>query len=113
MGVIGVILLVAFVIICVLLVILVLLQNEEGGLGGLLGGSNTTTFGSRTGNVLTKTTYILVTLFFITVLALALINKGSTVDTLDPEAIKAQETTTVEEYWNEGTTEAPTELKAN
>ena len=67
MGVIGVILLVAFVIVCILVVCLVLVQSEEGaGLGGLFGGASSTAFGSRSGNVLTRTTYILVTLFFLT-----------------------------------------------
>ena len=59
MGAIGVILLVAFVIISILLVCLVLIQNEDGeGMGGLFGGSNSQAFGARSGNVLTKTTYI-------------------------------------------------------
>ena len=67
MGVVGIILLVVFVIVCILLVAIVLLQNEDGnGLGGLLGGPSSTTFGSQSGNVLTKTTYVLVTLFFLT-----------------------------------------------
>jgi preprotein translocase subunit SecG len=65
MGVLGIILLIAFIIVCLLLVAIVLLQNEEGdGLGGLLGGASNVAFGSRAGNVLTRTTYVLVTLFF-------------------------------------------------
>lgn len=86
MGVIGVILLVAFVIICILLVCLVLVQNEEGGgLGGLFGGASSTAFGSRSGNVLTKTTYILVALFFLASFGLAFLNKAPTVE-LSPDA---------------------------
>ncbi len=91
MGVIGIILLVAFVIICVLLVCVVLLQNEEGGgMGGLLGGGNSVAFGSRSGNVLTKTTYILVTLFFVSTFILAFMNKAPAVHSLDAAAAQEE-----------------------
>lgn len=91
MGVIGIVLLVAFVFICILLVCVVLLQNEEGGgMGGLLGGGNSTAFGSRSGNVLTKTTYILVTLFFVATFALAFINKAPAVHSLDAAAAQEE-----------------------
>lgn len=89
MGVIGVILLVAFIIICILLVCIVLIQNESGsGMGGLLGGGNSIAFGSRSGNVLTKTTYILVTLFFVSTIGLALLNKTNDVQPLSTEAVQ-------------------------
>ena len=91
MGVIGIILLVAFVIICILLVCVVLLQNEEGGgMGGLLGGGNSVAFGSRSGNVLTKTTYILVALFFVSTFVLAFINKAPDVHSLDAAAAQEE-----------------------
>lgn len=84
MSVIGIILMVAFVIICILLICVVLLQNEEGeGLGGLFGGAGTQAFGAKSGNVLTKTTYILVTLFFLASLGLALLNKTPSVRSID------------------------------
>lgn len=99
MGVIGIILLVAFVIVCILLVCVVLLQNEEGGgMGGLLGGGNSTAFGSRSGNILTKTTYILVTLFFVATFALAFINKAPAVHSLDAAAAQ-EETTEAGGFW--------------
>lgn len=99
MGVIGIILLVAFVIICVLLVCVVLLQNEEGGgMGGLLGGGNSAAFGSRSGNVLTKTTYILVTLFFVATFILAFINKAPEVHSLDAAAAQ-EEATGAGSFW--------------
>ena len=89
MGVIGVILLVFFVIICILLVCLVLLQNEEGGgIGGLFGGANSTAFGSRSGNILTKTTYIFVALFFVVAFSLALINKAPAIQSLDESGVQ-------------------------
>ena len=67
MGVIGIILLIVFVIICILLVGIVLIQRESGdGLGGLFGSGNSAAFGSRSQTVITKTTYVLVALFFLT-----------------------------------------------
>lgn len=106
MGVIGIILLVAFVIICVLLVCVVLLQNEEGGgMGGLLGGGNSAAFGSRSGNVLTKTTYILVTLFFVATFILAFINKAPTVHSLDAAAAQ-EEATGSGSFWLDEETSA-------
>ena len=100
MGAIGVILLVAFVIISILLVCLVLIQNEDGeGMGGLFGGSNSQAFGARSGNVITKTTYILVTLFFLVTFGLALVNKKPSVKSLD-EAVKNLDSSS-EEYWLE------------
>lgn len=111
MGVIGIILLVVFVIVCILLIAIVLLQNEDGnGLGGLLGGPSSTTFGSQSGNVLTKTTYVLVTLFFLTSFALAFINKTPTVKSLDTAVEQTEETAGDNEFWKE---ESPAEMKAD
>ena len=75
MGTIGVVLLVFFVIVCLLLVLLVSIQDDgENGMG-LLGGRGTTAFGSHSANVLTKTTFVLVFLFFALSFALAMVNK--------------------------------------
>jgi preprotein translocase subunit SecG len=99
MGIIGIVLLVVFVIICVLLVGIVLIQNEEGGgMGGLFGGAGSQAFGSRSGNVITRTTYILVTLFFVTTFGLAFLNKAPTVRPLQPEAA-GTETRTEQGNW--------------
>ena len=76
MGVVRTILLVAFVILCILLVLLVLVQNEDSnGMGGVFGG-NSAAFGSHSASVLTKTTGVLVALFFVLTFALALLNKA-------------------------------------
>lgn len=100
MSVIGVILLVVFVIICALLIGIILLQNDGGdGMGGLFGGSGSQAFGSRSANVLTKTTYVLVVLFFVTSLGLALLNKTPAVKSIEEGAVQEQETTS--EWWNE------------
>ena len=84
MGVIGIILLIAFVIICILLVGIVLIQRESGdGLGGLFGSGNSAAFGSRSQTVITKTTYVLTALFFVTTFVLAFLNKAPAVADLD------------------------------
>ena len=75
MGTIGVVLLVFFVIVCLLLVLLVSIQDDgENGMG-LLGGRGTAAFGSHSASVLTKTTFVLVFLFFAISFALAMVNK--------------------------------------
>ena len=74
----NVILLILFVVTCLLIVFLVLLQNEEGdSIGGLFAGGSNSAFGSKSGNVLTKSTYILVTIFFVSSFLLAVLNKTS------------------------------------
>jgi len=76
MGILSIVLLVFFVIVSVLLVLLVLVQTEEGdGLGGIFAGGGGTAFGSRAGNVLTRTTTVLGVLFLVVSLTLALLNR--------------------------------------
>ena len=104
MGIIGIILLVAFVIICVLLVLLVLVQNEEGT-GGLMGSGASVAFGSHSANILTKTTCVLVTLFFLTAFGLAILNKKPAVQSDLAGAAQAAEKTSEagaqSEWWKE------------
>ena len=76
MTILSTILLVFFVIVAILLVLLVLLQNEEvDSLGGIFAGGSGSAFGSRSGNVLTRATTILGSLFLIISLGLALLNR--------------------------------------
>lgn len=109
MGVISIILLVFFVIICILTVGIVLLQNNDSdGMGGLFGGAGSQAFGSRSANVLTKTTYVLVALFFLTSFGLALLNKTSVAPNLEVPATPAQEQNG--EWWSEAAnSDAPAE----
>ena len=79
MGVLSIALLVFFIIVAILLVLLVLVQSDEGGgLGGLFAGGSSSAFGSRSGNILTKTTTVLGSMFLIISLGLALMNRPPT-----------------------------------
>ena len=104
MGTIGVVLLVFFVIVCLLLVLLVSIQDDgENGMG-LLGGRGTAAFGSHSANVLTKTTFVLVFLFFALSFSLAMVNKKPKLDKdLVPVATEAAEgsTESAAEWWAE------------
>jgi len=76
MAILSTVLLVFFVIVAILLVLLVLVQNEEGdSLGGIFAGGSSSAFGSRSGNVLSRTTTVLGSLFLIISLGLALLNR--------------------------------------
>lgn len=114
MGVVGIILLVVFVIVCILMVAIVLVQDGEGnGLGGLLGGSSSVTFGSKSSNVLTKTTYVLVLLFFLITFALAFVNKAPKSKSLDAAVQQTQEVTAEEDGdWFKSGEVAPAEMNA-
>ncbi|MDR0997702.1 MAG: preprotein translocase subunit SecG [Treponema sp.] len=77
MTILSIVLLVFFVIVAILLVLLVLVQNEEGdSLGGIFAGGSGSAFGSRSGNVLTRTTTVLGALFLVLSLGLALLNRS-------------------------------------
>ena len=77
MGILGIVFLVFFVIVAIFLIILVLVQDEEGdSLGGIFAGGSGSAFGSRSGNVLTRTTTILGTLFLVISLGLALMHRS-------------------------------------
>ena len=75
----GSVLLVIHLITAIFLVAIILMQRSSGGaLNGLGGGSGANSFLSArgTGNLLTRLTAILATVFFITSIALALYYKG-------------------------------------
>ncbi len=60
------ILAIVFLVVCVLLVIIVLLQKGRGGgLGGIMGGGGQSAFGTRTGDVFTWVTIVLVGVFLL------------------------------------------------
>ena len=100
MGILEILLLVFFVLVAFMLVAMVLIQDEQGdGLAGMFGGGSTSTFGSRAGNVLSKTTTVLGALFIITALGLAVLFK--TPDTGDVAAAARQQGSKANsEWWN-------------
>ncbi|WP_337876390.1 preprotein translocase subunit SecG [Elioraea sp.] len=73
------VLLIIHLLVTLALIVVVLLQRSEGGgLGiGSSGGMGAFMGGRGTANLLTRTTAILGTLFFVLSLALALINQGT------------------------------------
>lgn len=76
----GSVLLVIHLITAIFLVALILMQRSNGGaLNGLGGGSGANSFLSvrGTGNLLTRATAVLATIFFITSMALAIYYKGT------------------------------------
>ena len=77
----GSVLLVIHLIVAILLVTVILMQNNSGNaLSGLGGGNGADSFLSARGkgNLLTKTTAILATIFFVTSILLVLYYKGET-----------------------------------
>ena len=94
-------LLVFFIIVAFLIVGLVLLQNEEGdSLCGLFSGGSNSAFGSRSGNILTRATYTLITLFFVVTFFLAWLNKSPGDSGLQQDA-QIQQAETATEWWKE------------
>jgi preprotein translocase subunit SecG len=77
MSVLNTILLVLFVIVAILLILLVLVQNEEGdSLGGVFAGGGGSAFGSRSGNILTRTSSVLGGLFLVLAFVMALLTRS-------------------------------------
>ena len=108
MAVLNVILLVFFVIVSILLILIVLIQNEDGdSLGGIFAGGSGSAFGSRSGNVLTRTTSILGALFLVISFSLALINKSPSSGSVESTARQQQESTTSTEWWQDETPVQP------
>lgn len=118
MGAVKIVLLVAFVIVCALLVLFVAIQDDgENGMGGLLGGRGTAAFGSHSASVLTKTTCVLVVLFFVLAFGLALVNKQpkalksiSDETEVTTESVEAADSNT--EWWTSSSTTTTDETAA-
>ncbi|NNM68002.1 MAG: preprotein translocase subunit SecG [Spirochaetales bacterium] len=99
MGILEVILLVLFVLAAFLLVLIVLIQDDQGdGLSGMFGGGSSTAFGSRAGNVLTKTTSILGAVFMIVAFSLAFLFKTPAAG--DVAAVAREQGQTQNDWWN-------------
>lgn len=105
MGLLSVLLLILFIITALLLVAIVMIQDEGGeGLGGIFGGGNSNQVGNRSGNILTKTTSILGTVFLLSSFGLAWMSR--TPDTGNVEAAARRlESGPTTEWWR--TDDAP------
>ena len=69
-------LLVILIATALFLVVLVLMQDEQGeGLGGIFGGGNAAPVGNRSGNILTRATSVIATIFLVSLFAYAWINR--------------------------------------
>ena len=72
MSIISIILVVIFATSALITILIILIQDDQGeGIGGMFGGGSSTPFGSRSGNVLTRFTGIVATVFICAALALA------------------------------------------
>jgi len=95
-------LLVTFIISAVLLVIIVLMQDEQGeGLGGIFGGGGAAPVGNRSGNILTKATTIIATVFLISVVGYAYVNRTPETSNIEAAARQLEgESDGVLQWWN-------------
>lgn len=105
-------LLVMFVGSAVLLVIIVLMQDEQGeGLGGIFGGGGAAPVGNRSGNILTKATTVIATIFLISVVGYAYVNRTPESTNIEAAARRMEgESQSVLEWWN---VEEPVDLPAS
>lgn len=95
-------LLVTFIISAILLVIIVLMQDEQGeGLGGIFGGGGAAPVGNRSGNILTKATTVIATIFLISVVGYAYVNRTPETSNIEAAARQLEgETGGVLQWWN-------------
>lgn len=99
MGFFAVLLLILFVIVCLLLIFLVIIQDEDSdSIGGIFAGGSASAFGSRASNIVTKVTYVLGALFFITAFSMAIINKSST-GNIEALAVQQTQESGSAEWW--------------
>ncbi|MBU1044119.1 MAG: preprotein translocase subunit SecG [Candidatus Omnitrophica bacterium] len=97
------ILLVIHVIVSLFLIFIILIQSGKGeGLSDVFGGgsSQTTIFGTRTGNFLTKATTASAIIFMITCLSLAFLSKRSGNSVITQELMKKQAVEKVQKIMN-------------
>lgn len=102
MGFLGIVLMIVFVVSALLLVLIVMLQDEGGeGLGGIFGGGASNQVGNRSGNIITRITSVLATVFLLSSFGLAWLNR--TPDSGDVEAaarrLQAQQGESSVEWW--------------
>jgi len=97
------ILLVIHVIVSLFLIFIILIQSGKGeGLSDVFGGgsSQTTIFGTRTGNFLTKATTASAIIFMVTCLSLAFLSRKTGKSVVTQELMKKQAVEKVQEMMN-------------
>ncbi|MFH1061432.1 MAG: preprotein translocase subunit SecG [Candidatus Omnitrophota bacterium] len=97
------ILLVIHIIVSLFLIFIILIQSGKGeGLSDVFGGgsSQTTIFGTRTGNFLTKATTASAVIFMITCLSLAFLSKRTGNSVITQELMKKQAVEKVQKIMN-------------
>ncbi|THB65086.1 MAG: preprotein translocase subunit SecG [Spirochaetaceae bacterium] len=101
MGFLGILLLIVFILSAALLAAMVLLQDESGdGLGGIFGGGGgSQQIGNRRGNILTRTTSILGTVFLVSSLGLAFVNRTPSTGDVESAARRMEAEGQVYEWW--------------
>ena len=108
MGLIAIVLLVILIISAILLVLVVLVQDDQGeGIGGIFGGGSNTAFGSRSGNVLTRVTAVLATVFLVCCFGMAWVSRTPTAGNVIGKARQQALNTTEQQSWWVQTPSAP------
>ena len=107
----AVVLYAAVILVALLLIALILVQqSKDGGFGGAFGGLGESIFGAQGGSHLTKLTVILGSIFFVLVLAIAiLISRGGatrSADTKVDELLSKQSVETVQQNVQSGAVKA-------
>jgi preprotein translocase subunit SecG len=100
--IIGIVVLVVFIIAAVLAVLMILVQDEQGdSIGGIFGATNNAI--SRSGNILTRTTGILVGIFFVAAIVLIFIYTSGNSSNLAKTVLeeKARNSMTAETLWSD------------
>ncbi len=70
--------LILFIIVCVLLILIILLQSSRASGMELFGSGTQNVFGAQTGDILTKATTVLATLFFLATIVIAIFQARKT-----------------------------------
>ncbi len=70
--------LIIFIIVCILLILIILLQSSRASGMELFGSGSQNVFGTQTGDILTKITTVLATLFFLGTIGLAMFQAKKT-----------------------------------
>lgn len=113
MGIISILLLIVFAISALLLILFVLIQDDQGdGLGGMFGGGSSTPFGSRSGNILTRVTSVLGTVFMVSAFLLAWLNVSNPEGDVEGAARRLNSETAGTEWWEQNSDESGSELPA-